>query len=549
MQKYKKKFTLVTAVIILTLTFASFIYASPDIPESVRVGLNYNSPNSEININCNSPAAISFFNDGDKSVSYIISKPTKLSFRTDSYYNIVNREAKKIQYIKAVKYEGEIIGPYHIQIGELYSDYDSALKSLNNIKMNIPDSYLAYDGNWRVWTGLFSDEKLCLEKINTYQSAYKSFTYQMVEPDQKRVQVIDCNNNNVLLIYKNQEITIKPSIYEDTSNLLEFNGSKYRGKLLLRSQDDGSISVINDVLFDEYLYSVVGSEVNPSWHIEALKAQAVAARNYAIINFGKHNKEGYDLCSTTHCQAYKGYSKEKDSTNQAVVETNGKLLFYGDKLATTFYHSSSGGHTENSENIWSDEIPYIRGVDDPFSYGSPNDTWTHNLDNKAIQQKLVESNMDIGEILDIQVTEISEFGRAKKIEVIGSNNRITLEKEKIRSLFGTSNIKSIWYEIKTDSDLNVYDMNTNSIHVKRPQGLSIISASGQSAIKASNKKISIKGLFDVQQYNIIPQTYIFDGKGWGHGLGMSQYGAKGMADAGYSYEQILEYYYTGTKVK
>ncbi|HCJ56194.1 MAG TPA: hypothetical protein DHV55_01475 [Clostridiaceae bacterium] len=124
-----------------------------------------------------------------------------------------------------------------------------------------------------------------------------------------------------------------------------------------------------------------------------------------------------------------------------------------------------------------------------------------------------------------------------------------MEKEKIRTIFGTSNIKSIWYEIKTDSDVNIYDTNSNSIRVKRPQGLHIISASGQATIEPSSKKISIKGLFDVQQYNIMPQTYILNGKGWGHGVGMSQYGAKGMADSGYSFIEILEHYYTGTKVK
>ncbi|MCQ1529736.1 SpoIID/LytB domain-containing protein [Lutispora saccharofermentans] len=549
MQKHYKSLYIVYIALFLTLIFISPVNASPLIPERVKVGLNYNSASSGMIISCNSSVAVNSLNGTDKSALLNISKPSKLSFRTDGYYNIIDKEIKKIQYIKAVKYQGDIIGPYHIQIGESFADYDSAEKSLENIKTKLPDSFLAYDGMWSIWTGLFLDEKQCLDQINIYQNKSNFYTYKLVEPDQRRVQIADVNSNDVMLIYKAQQVEIRASESMENTSPLEVNGVKYRGNILLKTQEDGSILVINDVAFDEYLYSVVGSEANPAWPIEALKAQAVAARNYAVINLGKHNKDGYDLCSTTHCQAYKGYSKEHDSTNKAVAQTKNKLLFYGDEVATTFYHSSSGGHTENSENIWSEEIPYLRGVDDPFSVGSPNDTWTHALDRKAMQQKLIENNMDIGDIIDVNIIETSEFGRAKKVEITGSKSAVILEKEKMRTIFGTSDIKSIWYEIKTDSDVNIYDTNSNSISVKRPQGLHIISASGQTIIEPSGKKISIKGLFDVQQYNIMPQTYILNGKGWGHGVGMSQYGAKGMADSGYSFIEILEHYYTGTKVK
>lgn len=547
MQKYLKFFSIIGIIIISILSSTDFAHASPLIPERIRVGLNYNSLGSDISISSNSPVTLNILDMENKFKS--IQAPSKLSIRIDGYYNIINKEVKNIQYIKAVKYQGDIIGPYHIQIGNSYKDYDSAEKLLKEIRLKIPNSYLAYDRDWKVWNGLYLDEKQCLEKIKELYNKNQSYTYNLVEPDPKRVQIVDYNDSSILMIYKNKEIVIKNSDISNNSNILEFNGIKYRGDIVIRTQENGSISVINDIMFDEYLYSVVGSEVSPTWHIEALKAQAVAARNYAIINIEKHSKDGYDLCNTQHCQAYKGYSKEQESTNLAVAQTNNILLYYDNKLATTFYHSSSGGHTENSENIWSEEIPYLRGVEDPFSYGSPNDTWTKELDRKTIEEKLVENKIDIGEILDINIIETSEFGRAKKIEIIGSKSKFILEKEKIRSIFGSTNIKSIWYEIKTDSDVNVYDMNANSIDTKKLQNLNIISATGQSLIKPSNNKISIKGLFEVQQYNIIPETYVLNGKGWGHGLGMSQYGAKGMADMGYNFVEILEYYYTGTKVK
>jgi len=548
MNKHNKKSFIVYLFVIVALLFPISIHADLEIPERIRVGLNYNSESEIINISSFSPASITFFNGEENPTSISISKPVKLSFRSDGYYNIVKNEIKKIQYIKAVKYEGKLLGPYHIQIGDNYPDYESALNFLNSVKSSIPESYLVYDGEWKVWAGLFLDEKECKDNIIAYQSKNNN-KYKLIEPDSQRVQIIDESNNSMFMIYKTEEININPIDESNAANLLEFNNAKYRGSIIVRAQADGKLTVINDIELNEYLYSVVGSEVNPTWHMEALKAQAVAARNYTIINMGKHNDSGFDLCSNTHCQAYKGYDKEHERINTAVDETNNKLLYYGDKLATTFYHSSSGGHTENSENVWSDEIPYIRGVADPFSYGSPNDNWILELDKDEIKKKLEENNMNVGDIIDINIIETSEFGRALKVEFTGTKDKVVLEKEKVRYLFGTSNLKSIWYNIKTNSDVNIYDITTDSIKIKRPVGLSIISATGQRTVKPTNEKISIKGLFNVENYSIIPDNYIFNGKGWGHGLGMSQYGAKGMAESGYNYVEILEYYYTGTKVK
>ncbi|NLM44083.1 MAG: SpoIID/LytB domain-containing protein [Clostridiales bacterium] len=547
MRKNKAVFFILILIIIVFLTNTA--HGTPEIPERIRVGLNYNSPSDDIIIDTNSKVSVIFFDSEQKSTSFIIPNSVKLSFRTDDYYNIKNGETKKIQYIKAVKYEGKLIGPYHIQIGESYLDYDSAQKSLNNIKSSFPDSYLAYDGQWRVWSGLFLDEKECIEHINNYKKKFNNFTFSLVGPDSKRVQIVNTFDDSIFMIYKSQETEIKVLDDTDVESLLEFNNTKYRGNLLIRIQEDNRLSVINDVRLSHYLYSVVGSEVSPSWHMEALKAQAVASRNYTIVSLGKHKKEGYHLCSSTHCQAYKGYTKEHERTNKAVDETGNQLLYYKDKLANTFYHSSSGGHTENSENIWSEAIPYIRGVEDPFSNGSPHDTWLLELNRSEIKKTLEENNIDIGQIVDIRIIETSQFGRAVKVEFVGTKNKVVLEKERVRYLFGTSNLKSIWYEIKTNSDLCIYNLDNNSIVTKRPNQLSIVSASGHEKIDLTREQISVKGLFQIKPYNVLPDKYFFHGRGWGHGLGMSQYGAKGMAERGHSYKEILEYYYKGTKVK
>lgn len=535
---------------IFVFLFGVFVYGTPKIPEIIDIGLNYGSTMfHNINIKSKSSAEIVFKTiDGiDERISF--SHPIDLSFRKDIYYNINNGEIQKIQFIKAVKYYGELIGPYHIQIGNKYPDYNSAKSALSSIVEALGDAYLVYDKGWKIWSQLYLDKSQCIEQIKVMEKYLPGAGYTIIEPDDNRIQVVDSYSGKVIFLYTGKEMEIIAKDQDKDPVLLEYNGTKYRGNIILKIQEDGSIGVINRNLFDYYLYSVVASESSPSWPVEALKAQAVASRNYAMLNIGKHEKNGYDLCNTQHCQVYKGYDREHKNTNEAVDQTKGKLLFYEGELAQTFYHSSSGGHTENSENIWSEIIPYIRGVEDSFSLGSPNDNWISELDKEFINKKLVENNINIGEILDIIPFEFSEFDRVIKIELIGSKGSTVLEKEKIRYVFGTSNIKSIWYNVKTESDINIFDMNQNNIIIKKANGLNLLSSSGLRKITSNDESITIKGLFNSIQYNVVPEKYIFAGKGWGHGLGMSQYGAKGMAERGYNYAEILEYYYKGTKVQ
>lgn len=550
MCKYIKLMIKTIICTIFIFSFVSVVYGTPKIPEIINVGLNYGSPTfHNINIKSKSPIEIVFkaADDTDEIISF--SNPVDLFFRKDLYYNINNGEIKKIQYIKAVKYYGELIGPYHIQIGNIYRDYGSAKLALSSITEKIGDAYLVYDGGWKIWSQLYLDKNQCIEQIKVMEKNLPSAEFTVIEPDDNRIQVVDSYSGKVIFLYTGKKMEIIAKNQDKDPVLLEYNGSNYRGSIILKIQEDGSIGVINRILFDYYLYSVVACESSPSWPIEALKAQAVASRNYAILNIGKHEKGGYDLCNTQHCQVYKGFDREHKNTNEAVEQTKGKLLLYEGELAQTFYHSSSGGHTENSENIWSEMIPYLRGVEDSYSLGSSNDNWVCELDKEVINDKLIENNISIGEVLDIVPLELSEYGRVKKVEFIGSKGSTILEKEKIRSVLGSSNIKSIWYDVKTESDINIFDMNKNDSTIKKPNGLNIVSASGLSKINPNNQTITIKGLFNSKQYNITPKKYTFAGKGWGHGLGMSQYGAKGMAEEGYSYSEILEYYYKGTKVQ
>ena len=245
---------------------------------------------------------------------------------------------------------------------------------------------------------------------------------------------------------------------------------------------------------------------------------------------------------------YVGANVETPLSNQAVDLTKGIFLKYNGKLASTVYHSNSGGRTENAENLWTNKVPYLVGVDDPYSIGSPNDTWSVSYSPEEITQKLLAKNYNIGTLQDVFVELYSDNGRALKTTFVGTSGKVTIEKDKIRSLFNDQ-------------------VKTNYITITKPgtstAGMSVISSSGTSTLPTA--AIALQGAEQLKTANTatgliatdgnattaIQQSssadkYVFNGKGWGHGVGMSQWGAKKMAEQGFTYEQILTHYFQNT---
>ena len=260
-------------------------------------------------------------------------------------------------------------------------------------------------------------------------------------------------------------------------------------------ENNSDLTVINLLPMEKYLYGVVPREMPHSWPEEALKAQAVAARGFTVASLNKYIEFGFNLCSTVHSQVYGGYDVEQRSTNRAVDQTKGQIITYNGHLAIPYYHSTSGGRTESSENIWTNAVPYIRGVSDKYSLNSPHSEWEVALSKEEIESLLMKNQYHIGELENLYVAEISENGRVLSFMIEGTNGKRELIKQESRTLLG---LRSSWFEVEYD---------------------------------AGN------------------ETYFFNGKGYGHGIGMSQYGAKGMADEGYHYTDILKHYYTGVRIQ
>jgi stage II sporulation protein D len=283
----------------------------------------------------------------------------------------------------------------------------------------------------------------------------------------------------------------------DQNSVVAIAGKLYRGAVWLKPLPKlvaagqyraAAFDVINLVDIEDYLLSVVPSEMPSGWPLEALKAQAIAARSYAVANIGKHGKDGYDLKATIDDQVYSGVSTESDNSNVAVAETSGLVLKHEGKTITAFFHSTSGGSTEFSENVWNKPLPYLRSVPD-YDDASPHFSWT-----KRIAVDDLEKNVasDIGRLLSLSVVSRTGSNRAQYILVQGSNGSKLVTGETLRKIY------------KLPSTLFNVGSETN--------------------------------------------TYIFAGRGYGHGLGMSQYGAKALAERGCNAAQILSYYYKDVTV-
>lgn len=319
-----------------------------------------------------------------------------------------------------------------------------------------------------------------------------------------------------------------------TSEFIVCQGKKYRGAIRL-SVRHGKILIISVVHMDEYLYGVVGKEMSDSFPLEALKAQSVAARNYAVISMRRHESEGFNLCNGVHCQAYGAVASEGSNVRQAVDETTGKLLYYNGEVVECYYYSSNGGYTESSENVWVSEIGYLRGKADPFEDGSriPGYNWEVTFTAEEIKTVLDSRGIDIGDIVNVEVTDYSENNHVTAIKIEGTKGEKVYYKDNIRAAF-PGNLRSTYFTVSSGAG-------EASVRVLTGNGMETVKIA-PSYIMSGNGILKVSGKGREGEFT-------FSGSGYGHGVGMSQYGAYFMAEQGYTYEDILKFYYTDTEIK
>lgn len=517
-------------------------YCKSEEDHYIRVGLKRASNvNNYIGVKGKDSFEIGYLNDED-SFAAVIDNFSNNDFyiQFDEYYNY--NDGKHIRITENT--ENTDCGPIHLEIKKEFKSYEDVQNYIKNNKKNGVKLYPAYDGEFKVWCGQFRS----VNEANKYKSKlkYLNKSLNVINNDKFRVLFID--QEEILLAFNLDQNLFICSKEKSDIPLVNVDDKKYRGYITF-TYNDGELIPINYIKLNEYLYGVVAKEISSTWPIESIKAQAVAARNYAIIYMGKNTYSGYDLDDTQNNQAYEGYGLEKTIINKAVDETKNIVVKYKGKIVPTYYHSTSGGHTENSENIWENYVGYLRGVEDYFSLGSPNDSWELILKKEEIDQILKENEYDIGSVENIKILESSEYGRVLQLLIQGTKDSIVFNKGKARLVFGTRKLKSNWFDIYSDADVCVFNPDTNEIEKSRINNMSILSEDKKSKSKKNNKKYYV---MDGEQIKAIPNNaneYTILGRGWGHGLGMSQWGSKTMAEQGYSYKEILSHYYTDITIE
>ncbi len=538
--KKKLMLRIITMIIVLLLCNTSWASGESYTPEYIKIGLRYGSQATSVaHLHSDSGFQIGWYNNNLFNELYGLVEYEDLIVRKDSYFIELNNS-----YVEVPSdYGGNIQGPYHVQIGSNYASKEEMMNDLENLEDKFRDVYPVFDNGWKIWTGLFSSSQKASEFVSD-NGEMNDKNLQIVQPNNEIVQVLD-NKGNVLFMYNSsrEDFHFKSFLEKDSNDIIKLDGKNFRGEIIIQRYGGSDLTVINYISLQEYLYGVLPKEMSGSWPIEALKAQAVAARNFAIANMGKHSSYGFDLCATIDCQVYGGHDVEHERSNKAVDDTIGKVLTYEGNIVNAYFHSSSGGYTEDSENVWGMKIPYIRGVEDEFSLDAPNNSWALVYTADDIENAMKSAGMDVGEVLDVYVQEYSNHDRVIKLKIKGTRGEEILEREKPRAIFGYSTLKSMKFTMNSNGDLYVKheDGNTklqmNNIYIKSKNKVSKVSKNNFSVYNGRSYRTTNSGESG---------KYIFNGSGWGHGLGMSQWGAKKMAELGYTYDQILTHYYRGT---
>ena len=368
-------------------------------------------------------------------------------------------------------------------------------------------------------------------------------------------------NKQKIYDLKNEE---KFSLSSSDKRGIWVGNKRYEGKVKIIIRDN-DILIVNVLGIEKYLSSVVGSEMPAKWPLEALKAQAIASRTYALKQKGNAL---YDIDSTNKNQVYTGLEARTNKTSRAVKSTRSLVLTYKNKLINSLFHSSSAGMTENSQDVWENKYPYLSSVKD-FDYDNPKLSWKKKFSRSQLQKLFPK----IGGIKQIEILNVTSTGRVKNVKIHGDFGTDQISGVDIRKIMNLqSNLVRFKFievnETKSDYE-NSKLLSTKSLEDKP---IAYIVKAGDNLFDIAYRhnvnfqeivalnSIEDASIIKVNQILLIPRNpvnnvpptekiLVVSGYGSGHGVGMSQWGAKFMATKGAKAEEILKHFYRGVKIK
>lgn len=413
-------------------------------------------------------------------------------------------------------------------------------------------------------------------------------------------------------------VTLHPG---DGAGPMSLDGRAYRGDLVVVRTEAGRLHVVNYVDIDAYIMGVLAGEVPAAWPEESLKAQAVAARSYALNRMASHAPGDWDVVATDRDQVYEGVHGEVPSIARAVLATRGEVLTWQGSIIKAYFHASCGGHTEDVAVAFGEnQAPYLKGVADPYCVQSPYQQWGRDYTTNELRAILARSGQVIGPVLAVQAARKDPSGRVEEFVVTDSAGRHSVPGVELRRLLGYRDLRSTFFDVQVKKSIPVSFTTTHDEwkriektevyfvpeevevgmeetsqqqEVVKPgdafyvmagsgtldksragyafaateegvmrtfavrPGLSVIGLDRQVVItkfkvRRKHERVTeqkVKATKKEQHSKRLPVVLRFAGRGWGHGVGLCQWGARGMAMQGFGYRDILAHYYPGAEIR
>ena len=447
-----------------------------------------------------------------------------------------------------------VLGGWHVQLPKEYPDFDAAQQAGRN-----KGGYVAcVDGKFYVRAGSYVSEQEAV-------TAAVEMGGLVIAPSSTGVTVTARAEQRILFQFDYEgwyDFALQAGQKGSEPTQTWFKSKKYYGGFEYRRvSGSASLYVCSVVGLEDYIKCVAPYEMSNSWPLEALKAQAICARTYVVRVGERHSKYGFDVCNTEDCQVYYGvdfqYKSHTDVSDEAVEATAGLCMYYEGKPIYAVYSASNGGASEDGKNVWgSSDHPYLQGKADPYEASVANKISGYNYSVSYTAASLGSrmasrySGYQLGTLASVYVSEYTPNGNVYAVTFVDKNGKsYTVKGETCRIALGTRSqrftinggnatryfvnegdtIASIGgsYVIGGDGTISVYD---DTPYVITSAGVEEISSNQSGGSDIAN-------------------GILIEGSGNGHNVGMSQWGANAMAKQGYSYRDILNFYYTGITIQ
>lgn len=572
------------AVLLAVVLALPTVLAAGSGGEMVRVGLAYGSgalvnANLENNTGYGSGYRMGYFDDD---LDFV-----ELAW-TDEDETQITMVKTQNTWVNGTSYSnsdngGDVIGCYHVLVESGYRSYEQAAADAQEYR----DGFVAWiDGDYQVRAGSYTSRQEA-------EDAAQSLGGTVAGTSSYAVNVTRTGTAEILFQFDGGDdlaLGVMPDVTGADAVRTWFKGYRYYGGFRYERIGGGDLTVVNIVDLETYIKGVVPYEMSSSWPLEALKVQAVCARSYAYINIhsGKHTSYHFDVCNTTDCQAYYGAGTNSSSyqaterTDQAVDETAGEYAWYDGQVIEAFYSSSHGGASESVYNVWGtslEQYPYLCGVEDPYeadmasknSYSS----WTVSYTSSELAQRLENYGYDASSGIESLTLTYSDLGNVIQVRAnYRDGGSDTIRPSSMRSVFGISSIRFTVNGQAASSGSGTTSSSGGGLTANGSTSLdsqgtyTVISGSGSLSQAGLDGLYAISGSGSITpaedaasggssgtdtptgtQVTVSGSSYTFQGSGNGHQLGLSQYGAWAMAERGFTYDEIIEFYYPGTYVR